>query len=446
MIEAFANHLWQSTLFVLLVAALSLLFRKDGAHIRYWLWWIASVKFLVPFSALTAIGMRLVGDASVGFVPEMFTVTAEVVARPFTNTDAWTAGKVLLGIWATGSLLLIARWIAGSVRLRQALANATADRAILVDGRRAIPVYRSGERVEPGIVGIFRPVLLLPEGIDNHLSPAKLEAVLSHELGHVRRHDNLLAAVHMLVETLFWFHPFVWWIGARLIDERERACDELVVAAGHDPEIYAEGILDVCEHYAASPLRCAAGISGSDLKRRVTQIMRYRGMNSLKLAKKFLLGMAGVIALAVPLMAGFVIDNAAVAQSQTPTPDAPGDDFMPIVKVAPVYPPRAAARGLEGFVVVQYTVNETGSTSNVTVVESSSSLFERAAIDSALKYKYQPRIENGVPVAVDGIMTKIVFALNDEELPLNGDVPQDPPDERQGEFDVVTVTGSPIEP
>jgi TonB family protein len=275
-------------------------------------------------------------------------------------------------------------------------------------------VFRSDARVEPGIVGVFRPVLLLPVGIDERLNPAQFEAVLTHEFCHIQRRDNLTAAVHMLVECVFWFHPLVWWIGAKLIDERERACDEMVVAMGHDRKIYAEGILDVCELYAASPLRCAAGISGSDLKRRIKQIMRYQGMKSLKLAKKLFLATAAVIALTLPLLAGLTVQQAAFAQQNAGT-----EEYLPIVKVAPVYPQRAAARGVEGYVIVQYTVNTDGSTEDIVVIESTSSLFDRAAVDSAAKYKYRPRIVNGAPVAVPGVTTKILLALEDVDLPVN---------------------------
>ena len=59
----------------------------------------------------------------------------------------------------------------------------------------------------------------------------QLEAVIAHELCHVRHRDNLIAAIHMFVETVFWFHPLVWWIGKRMVEERERACDEEVLRA-----------------------------------------------------------------------------------------------------------------------------------------------------------------------------------------------------------------------
>ena len=80
--------------------------------------------------------------------------------------------------------------------------------------------------MEPGVFGIWRPVLMLPKGITEHLSSAQLDAILSHELCHVKRRDNLAGAVHMIAEAIFWFYPPVWWVGVRLMEERERACDE----------------------------------------------------------------------------------------------------------------------------------------------------------------------------------------------------------------------------
>lgn len=86
-------------------------------------------------------------------------------------------------------------------------------------------------------------------------------------------------------------------------------------------------------------------------------------------------------------------------------------EYLPIVKVAPVYPARAAQRGLEGYVIVEYTVTRTGATRDPVVIESTSSLFDRAAVESALKYKYKPRVIDGEPVEVPGVRTIIRFEL-----------------------------------
>jgi TonB family protein len=85
-------------------------------------------------------------------------------------------------------------------------------------------------------------------------------------------------------------------------------------------------------------------------------------------------------------------------------------EYLPIVKVAPVYPSAARARGLEGYVVVSYTVTANGSTADVSVVESSNDIFESAAVESALKYKYKPRVIDGTPVPVAGVTTRIEFS------------------------------------
>src|SRR5215469_5088254 len=132
---------------------------------------------------------------------------------------------------------------------------------------------RSRHAIEPGVFGILRPVLMWPEGISEHLDDAQLEGILGHEVQHVRHRDNLASAVHMIVEAVVWFHPLVWWLGARLVEERERACDEDILEWGTDGRVYAEGILKVYEFGLASPLVCLAGVAGGDLRKRMVLIM-----------------------------------------------------------------------------------------------------------------------------------------------------------------------------
>jgi uncharacterized protein (TIGR03435 family) len=169
----------------------------------------------------------------------------------------------------------------------------------------------STANLEPGVFGIFRPILWLPAGIANRLEDAELEAILAHELCHIRHRDNLLATLHLLVESLFWFHPLVWWLGARLEEERERACDEEVVRLGGEPQVYAESILKVVEFYLASPVACAAGVSGGELKRRIESIMTNRIAVRLNFTKKAALALAGIAALGAPLVVAFAQNAAA---------------------------------------------------------------------------------------------------------------------------------------
>lgn len=88
-------------------------------------------------------------------------------------------------------------------------------------------------------------------------------------------------------------------------------------------------------------------------------------------------------------------------------------DYLPIVRVAPVYPARALSRGIEGYVDMEFTVTTTGTVRDPVVVFSTSSLFERAAIRAVLKFKYKPRVVDGVPVEVPGVKTRISFQIEE---------------------------------
>ncbi len=168
-------------------------------------------------------------------------------------------------------------------------------------------------------------MLLLPDGIGDRLAPAELQAILAHELCHIRRRDNLATLMHMVVEVVFWFHPLVWWLGARLMDERERACDEEVLRMGSEAEAYAEGILKVCELYLQSPLKCVAGVSGANLKKRIEAIMANRPMRNLSLPKKVGLVLAAVLAIAIPVILGITNAPGLRAQAQSiPKPEITG--------------------------------------------------------------------------------------------------------------------------
>jgi len=200
--------------------------------------------------------------------------------------------------------------------------------------------------LEPGVFGIARPVLIWPEGISEHLDDAHLEGILAHEVWHVRRRDNLAAALHMVVEALFWFHPLVWWVGSRLVEERERACDEEVVAMGRERRVYAESILKVCEFCVGSPLACVSGITGADLKKRMVHIMTERIARKLDFSRKLLLSAAVLLALVIPI--GFGVANATPrrVQAQQETAGATATKFDVSVKPSDLSTPTYAGSGV----------------------------------------------------------------------------------------------------
>jgi len=299
------NHLWQSTLFAAAVAAACFALKNNRARTRYWLWLAASLKFLVPFSVLLSLGTRI-EVRSVRVPPVMPAMRVEQITTSFAPmpvappTRAWWP-PVFGVVWIAGSLLLAGRWLRRWNALGELRRNAT---PLPMD--YPIPVAMSASAIEPGIFGLFRPVLLLPEGLAAKLTPEQMETVLAHELCHVRSRDNLTAALHLLAGTVFWFHPAMWWIGRRLIEERERACDEAVLGQGSQPETYAQSILNICKFYAESPLACAPGVTGADLKQRIREIMAQRVTLRLTLIRKAALAGAALAAVTTPLVIGML--------------------------------------------------------------------------------------------------------------------------------------------
>ncbi|MGA2743419.1 MAG: M56 family metallopeptidase [Candidatus Sulfotelmatobacter sp.] len=373
------NHLWQSTLFALAAGLLTLILRKNHARARYALWLAASIKFLIPFSLLVSLGSLFSRSHAYSRTNAGVYFAMEEVSQPFTQPTlslispaAPSASQtvlhflpaILLAAWfcgfATVLLVWCLRWRRISATLREA--------APLLEGRE-VEALRRLERIaglrmpmqmvssptslEPGVfgigVGIARPVLIWPAGISEHLEDAHLEAILAHELWHVRRRDNLAAAIHMVVEALFWFHPLVWWLGARLVEERERACDEQVLEMGSRRQIYAESILKVCEFCVGSPLACVSGVTGSDLKKRMVNIMTERITRKLDFSKKLLLSTSAALALALPIVFGLVDAPQIRAQAQMDN----------VIAVAPTYKsasirPHKSAKGVDEPVGVMF--------------------------------------------------------------------------------------------
>jgi beta-lactamase regulating signal transducer with metallopeptidase domain len=324
MIAVMLDHLWLSTLFTLCAWLLTLILRENGAQFRYWLWFAASVKFLLPLSLLiAAIGHVKQPLPPVLAIAPSTVYAVEQVAEPFSFTPAAVSltsaaaehanvTAIVLMLWAAGFATVILLWFVRWSRINAAVRSAA---PLPISAQIPIPARSSTSAIEPGLVGIWRPILLLPEGIAASLSVQEMRAVVAHELCHLRRRDNLTAAIHMLVEAIFWFHPVVWWLGARLIAERERACDESVLASGNEREAYAESILKVCRFYVQSPLDCAAGISGADLKKRVQEIMINRLPVPISTGKKIILATVGAAAVATPFLLGNVAVYAVAAAS-----------------------------------------------------------------------------------------------------------------------------------
>jgi uncharacterized protein (TIGR03435 family) len=325
-VSAVANHLWQSTLFAALAGLLTLALRNNRARVRHGVWLAASCKFLIPLSALIALGGQFRWRAAPETTQLNIAIVMDQVSQPFPTPSisarpvapphsASLLPEILLAGWALGFLGISGAWWIRWRRIRDAVRAGSPLRLEI-----PIRAISSPTSMEPGVFGVLRPVLVLPESMFDRLTPPQVEAIFAHELCHVRHRDNLAASLHMFVETVFWFHPLVWWVGKRIVEERERACDEEVLRLGSEPRVYAEGILNICKLYLEAPLVCVSGITGADLKKRIHQIVSADAVCQLSWRRKFLLAAAGLAALAWPLAVGIMNAPAGHAQSAKSAP------------------------------------------------------------------------------------------------------------------------------
>lgn len=343
-----ANHLWQATLFSLLALAAAVTLRRAPARARYFAWLVALLKFALPsvllfFLAaqagfdLSSVSLRDArpeagalnvspllspvtapepfvrleepaaqeSEASIANVPE----TATKTARDFSLTGVafcvWLAGCALLALsWLRKSYALSASIRAG----RELITGREADALRRVKSNfgvsREVRLVLTAAVSEPGVWGVLRPTVVLPEGVAERLDDAELETVFMHELAHVKRWDNLAGNFQRSLCCLFWFHPVVWFINRQLLAEREQACDDIVVRRGGSSEVYANGIAKVCRYCLGREAAGFSKVTGSDLKRRVERIITRSAGKSLSLPHALVLSVLTVAALTLSIASG----------------------------------------------------------------------------------------------------------------------------------------------
>ena len=132
----------------------------------------------------------------------------------------------------------------------------------------------------PVIVGHLKPVIVLPAAALSGLSPAHLEAVIAHELAHVRRHDYLVNLAQTVIETLLFYHPAVWWVSPHVRVAREHCCDDLAVTVCRSRHEYVRALLDLEELRDATPALALGATDGSLLARGRRLLVPQQGRTS----------------------------------------------------------------------------------------------------------------------------------------------------------------------
>jgi beta-lactamase regulating signal transducer with metallopeptidase domain len=264
----------------------------------------SSTRFVVWFSSLLTI-------AGLSFATGMGNGSLVSAPEHFTLPTSWMV--YALGVWAAIASLGIIRIVSGLWRVhslrRQSTELTNADPEIarsLQEFRsvRHVRLYLSDELHVPTAIGYFRPAVLIPRWATTDLSAAELNAIVLHELGHLRRWDDWTNLAQKVLRAVLFFHPAVWWLDSRLSLEREIACDDLVLAKTSDARGYAECLVSVAEK---SVLRAGLALAVAAVGRvrqtafRLTRILDQHRLTETRVSKMAvaIAGALSVAALAV---------------------------------------------------------------------------------------------------------------------------------------------------
>lgn len=332
------HFVWQGGLLALAVAAGLRLCRRPSSKARYAVA-CAGLAAMLASPAITAVFLSAPASVLVTGGDRPRAVSASEVAsmapRASTDdvsssTDGAAAGVAAIGLdallpfmvwgWLAGVTLLLARFAGGCWRvhrlkiasLEEAASQWQAASERLVARLRldvAVHVVESALVDTPTVIGWIRPVILLPVAVLTNLAPVQIEAILAHELAHIRRHDYAVNLLQTFAETLLFYHPGVWWVSARLREEREHCCDDVAVEVCGEPTMYAAALAEL-ESCRTCETGLALAATDGSLLTRVRRVLPVPADDEPR-------SMSGLIMLALGL--SVLVGLGALESSQAPT-------------------------------------------------------------------------------------------------------------------------------
>ncbi len=477
-LHAAALHLWQATLFGLVISLCIVWLPAVSARVRHFAGCLALLRFILPAGFLASLfgpahwlahgGGWLPGTVGSIWLPVFFVSgndsgTPSAVVRHFPTATALTL------LWGVGTILLLG---AGMVRLlrgmqavkqkqvpfaaeHQERLEALAIRVGLIRGSvTGCYVPSSGWL---GVTGLFRSRVIVPEGLFTALDDREVDAVLLHELMHVKRHDNLLRLFQSGVVALFWFHPLVWWLDRQLRWESERACDDGVLRLTEANRVYASGLFKSMRFALGLNLPGVSGMSRLRLQSRIQAVLNHQNRKEspvkLALTVSTLVGFFGLATLmastpaapnvaTAPSATGLAAENSgapANPASADNTAAGPAEgkilelselDQIPVVRTQarPMFPAEKTGlkEGIAYTVNVGMVVDEQGKVAEVKVVDSTDQAamdvgkekfivahdrrFDQAAMDAVRQWTFSPGLKGGKPVNVR-MSVAVVFSI-----------------------------------
>ena len=358
---ALVEFVWQGTVIGLATALLLFALRRASAQMRYGVACLGlaamtiapvltAAAYLEDGSGPTRAGVIWTGisqPASVGLAADPTDVRL-LQAESRAPFREWLEPRLplVILIWSAGVLLMAAHMFVGWIRVRRIRRTATPlgpcrwpERVRLLAGgfrvTRRVRLLVSSLVDVPAVIGFVRPAILVPASALSGLSPDYLEAILLHELAHVRRRDYLVNVVQCVVEVLLFYHPAVWWVSHQIRREREHCCDDFAASRCADQVTYARALTSL-EELRIPAARLAVGAAGGDLLARIRRLIAPETVTHARLSGGFAMSVVftlALLALTVPT------GSLSVAAERTSTPLA---QPAPATEPAPAVPPATA--------------------------------------------------------------------------------------------------------
>jgi TonB family protein len=326
-------------------------------------------------------------------------VAVNTIVRGTAQAQASRAPDLASILW----LLLVAGvivrfgWLGiGLLRLRRYRKHSR----VFDGGPGGVSVLVSREITSPVTFGFLRPVILLPEGFER-LTASVRNAILCHELLHVRRRDWLFTIVEETIRSLLWFHPAIWWLLGEIQLAREQVVDLAVIRTTGFREPYVDALLAIAGAGPQLDLSPAPlFLRRRHLKQRVISILKEVPMNRRKSISALVAGLS-VVAAACWFITGAIPLTAADAPPPPPKVRVGGNVAQAnlISQPKPAYPADAKRDRIQGTVTLEVEIAEDGTVRDITSAQGPQELIQ-SAVDAVKQWVYRPTLLNGQPVAV----------------------------------------------
>ena len=264
----------------------------------------------------------------------------------------------------------------------------------------------------PILWGWLRPVVLLPLEAQDW-SVERRRFAIAHELAHLERRDNWSALLALTAQALYWFHPLVWWLSAKMAEQRELACDNHVLSSGAQPSEYADFLLDISRRFRSPALfGCAMASHSNPLRGRIMNILHAPNNDcSSRWSRSVIVLFSGLLA-GAGIMIPATADHTPPPNTQHQVYKIGGDVSAPrlIYKVEPQYTDEAKQAKISGTVLLSTVVDAAGNPDNIQVVTGLDPGLDKNAIYAVSQWRFEPATKNNQSVPVQ-VQIKINYRL-----------------------------------